>query len=387
MKKSALLLIIATPFFCVAQNVGIGTTTPQSTLDVKGNQRIGGNTKFLEYDSLSGKFTWKNSNLWVTESQYLIQHSASAEGLFYGNGNLLYRGVNDTAFMTNWNTGRSYIRERLGIGTKDPVGKLHIFYGNSNVSGIAPNLTVESDEAAYIGIFTPSFSEAGLLFSNEQQTIAGAIIYNNPSNIGGLEFRLVNNTTKLVIRSDGRIMFDNTIGERITFYTHTATEHYGIGITGGELKLHAATASDAIVFGHGTTADFNETARIKGDGSVVFTGALMPDGSAGTSGQVLLSNGNDSAPVWTTKFITTNITIDFGLTGPNSNSDLNIFVAEAAPADAIIVNPPAQSTVANSCYTASIMDYGQVSLRFNNYGSTNADPSIGIFKFTIIKNQ
>lgn len=58
----------------LSQNVGIQTTTPQATLDVRGNQRFGGASNFLSYDSLSGKFVWSNSNLWVTGNQYLMKH-------------------------------------------------------------------------------------------------------------------------------------------------------------------------------------------------------------------------------------------------------------------------------------------------------------------------
>ena len=41
------LSLLSATFFAQAQNVGIGTTTPQTTLDVKGNQRIGGVNSYI----------------------------------------------------------------------------------------------------------------------------------------------------------------------------------------------------------------------------------------------------------------------------------------------------------------------------------------------------
>src|SRR4051812_11247436 len=73
------------------QFVGIGTSNPQKTLDVRGNQRFGGINSFMDFDSATGKFTWSNARLWVPVNQQLIQHSASAEGLYYTSARLEYK--------------------------------------------------------------------------------------------------------------------------------------------------------------------------------------------------------------------------------------------------------------------------------------------------------
>src|SRR5215471_15754137 len=114
-------IMLATVFNPMAQNVGIGTISPSVKLDVKGNLRTGGATKFLIYDSLSGKFTWSNSYLYLPGAQYIIQHSASAEGLYYGNSQLEYRYQDGTPrFYTNWNTGNGYFYGNLGVGNPNP---------------------------------------------------------------------------------------------------------------------------------------------------------------------------------------------------------------------------------------------------------------------------
>jgi hypothetical protein len=54
-KKLFFLCVLSLPVFINAQNVGINTNSPQATLDVRGNQRFGGASQYLSYDSLSGK--------------------------------------------------------------------------------------------------------------------------------------------------------------------------------------------------------------------------------------------------------------------------------------------------------------------------------------------
>ena len=58
-----ILLLLLKSSKTSAQNVGIGTNSPQAKLDVKGDLRTGGLNNYLLYDSLSGKFTWSNSSL------------------------------------------------------------------------------------------------------------------------------------------------------------------------------------------------------------------------------------------------------------------------------------------------------------------------------------
>ncbi|MFM9909753.1 MAG: hypothetical protein ACKVOW_10410 [Chitinophagaceae bacterium] len=108
------------------QYVGVGTTSPQATLDVKGNQRLGGVAHFMTFDSLGGKIEWRGANLYVPVSQYLIQHSAAADGLFYNNtapisGQLEYRNeLGNPVFFTNFLNGNGYFKSNLGIGNSTP---------------------------------------------------------------------------------------------------------------------------------------------------------------------------------------------------------------------------------------------------------------------------
>jgi hypothetical protein len=148
MKKSLWLFILLLTQKLIAQNVGIGTSTPQSTLDLRGNQRIGGTASYMTFDTLSGKIVWTNSNLFVPVTQALMKHSAAADGLFYNNsggttGQLEYRNaLGEPVFFTNFTNGLGYFKSRLGIATVTPLAVLHVadssvlFSANGDIPGV-----------------------------------------------------------------------------------------------------------------------------------------------------------------------------------------------------------------------------------------------------------
>jgi hypothetical protein len=143
------LVVIASSVKSLSQNVGIGTNTPQSTLDVKGNQRVGGTNHFLAFDSTTGKYSLSGSYVWAPAAQYLMMHSASSEGLYYDNATIEYRNSSgNPVFFTNWNNGHGYFSNRLGIGTTIPLARLHvadstvIFSAPGDVTATPANLPV-----------------------------------------------------------------------------------------------------------------------------------------------------------------------------------------------------------------------------------------------------
>lgn len=61
--------------------------------------------------------------------------------------------------------------------------------------------------------------------------------------------------------------FPNAVGDKIALWGNTGN-HYGFGIQGSLLQIHSDISTSDIAFGHGTSAAFTETMRVKGTGDV-----------------------------------------------------------------------------------------------------------------------
>jgi len=96
---------------------------------------------------------------------------------------------------------------RVGIGTSAPENTFHIFKGSAGtVTGDAnAPLIVENSTHSYINLLAPDASETGILFGKPQHAASGSIIYNNSSNLNGLQFRTNGNVTRMVLNNNGNL--------------------------------------------------------------------------------------------------------------------------------------------------------------------------------------
>lgn len=63
------------------------------------------------------------------------------------------------------------------------------------------------------------------------------------------------------------LSFPNALGDKIALWGNSDA-HYGFGIQGGLLQIHTDGQGSDVAFGFGPSANFTESARIKGDGRV-----------------------------------------------------------------------------------------------------------------------
>ena len=144
--------------------------------------------------------------MFVPNFQQLIQHSASAERLYYSGGQLQYQGTSGTVFYTDWINGNGYFKGNVGIGNANPAVKLHVF---SSSSGATPfvfsPLVVEGNGHTYINLLSPNTSETAILFGKPDHSASGVIMYNTANTPNGFQFRNNGNNPRLIIDNGGNV--------------------------------------------------------------------------------------------------------------------------------------------------------------------------------------
>ena len=260
-KKLLLLLFLAAAFFADAQNVGINTTSPQASLDVKGTERVGGINNYIKYDSATGRIEWNGASIFAPVSQQIIRHSASSEGLYAGGGRLEYREDHgNPVFFSDWTNGNGYFSGHLGIGIVSPGtnAKLQIRDG---VSGITPfstaRVVVETNNHTYVNLLAPDPFETGILFGSGATAVSGLISYNSTTVPKGFIFNNNGNQTRMVINNAGNV------GIGVTDPQQTLSIKAGMNID--QTNLNRGTIDNNVLRFGGLSGEAIGSARISGD--------------------------------------------------------------------------------------------------------------------------
>jgi hypothetical protein len=129
------------------------------------------------------------------------------------------------------------------------------------------------------------FTGGTQIFSNGQVYVMGPLRATTNVSIGNFVFG----------PSAYPLGFQNLLGDKICLYNDTIesvnANHYGFGIAPSLLQIHSDVAGSDIAFGYGTSANFTEQMRIKGNGKVgignaspvktLHVGDLLAPGSEG----------------------------------------------------------------------------------------------------------
>ncbi|MEO8110132.1 MAG: hypothetical protein ABI594_08875 [Ginsengibacter sp.] len=292
-------IIIATALsflylFSQSQNVGIGTTTPQVKLHVlKGIQTVApnaGSTMAVQSDG-------------QTFLQILSNSVSDQNGIYFGHTTqpisagitFNYSGSRELAFFTNASAPSFVLNSQgnIGIGTLSPNAPLQFATSNQKRKIVLFETANNDNQFFGFGVF------AGELRYQTGVATDDHVFYSAASSTASNELMRIKGDGNVGIGTsapNAQLQFSNTIANRkIVFYEATNNDHQfnGFGLNPGVLRYQVNNTSDDHVFYAGTSATTsNELLRIKGNGVIAV------NGSTGTAGQVLTSNGSGNATTW-----------------------------------------------------------------------------------------
>ena len=344
-------------------NVGIGTTTPAQKLTIAG---IGPVLGFDNSSQLLAKNTGGSYETWL-----IPRENDGQMYLMYGaNGfNIRNNSSVNTMFMNN--------AGNVGVGTTTPLSKLDVV-GDVRLAQItAPGIVTDKLYNVLGNLFWNGSPVSSSATSGNGITVTGSVV-----DLGGPisnatttftsatdnMFQMISSNAALNTKAGFNLRMDAGSTARqyeVLSRKSDATANSGssdflinnlFSTAGGFIEAFKidGSSSDISINGAKTTASAygnflipngnvgigttTPSEKLDVTGNVKFSGALMPNNLAGTSGQVLTSAGAGVVPTWTTLSGFTTLINDAGsrnlfagaLVGANGTD--NVFVGESAGA-------------------------------------------------------
>ena len=281
-------------------NVGIRNVSPTQALDVTGNVRFSGALMPNNAAGTSGFILQSNgannAPTWVTPT------SVAQTTSWLQNGNAV---TSMQSLGTTTNFALPFITNNVERMRLTTTGNLGI--GSSTFDGTNPEkLLVDAGTTTSYNLMTGRGSIDNYLQINVKNNSGG----------GSASSDLVataNNGTEAINYIDMGINSGGYSNTSLPVLAGANTAY--LYATGADFVIGNGTATRPLRFFTGGFTAANERLRIDGTGrvgigntspaeildvtgNVRFTGALLPAGSAGTSGQILQSNGTNTAPSW-----------------------------------------------------------------------------------------
>jgi hypothetical protein len=254
----------------IAQNVGIGTTAPQSKLHVVDGP-FGYSGGYSPGFILEG-----NGNRYMN----LITPSANESGLLFGNpsdgaysGGIIYNNTSTPfglQFRTNGNQNRMIIDANGNIG----IGAIPGFPLNFS-SNVGDKIALWGSTGAHYGF---GIQTALLQIHTDNSSSDIAFGFGSSGSF----------TENMRIKGTGVLQFPASLAKKIVFYPGSSGDA-NIGVFGNEFRIASDYSGADITFGYDNrSTGFTERFRMKANG------ALVVNGNAGTAGQTLTSNGGNA---------------------------------------------------------------------------------------------
>jgi len=209
---------------------------------------------------------------WVDKSNSLLPTGAVGNTIRY----------NGSSWVTNSNLFND--GSRVGIRTVTPSyvldinGRTRIRY-NGETAGLWFNKS-DNTEGAFVGMVndsTTGFWGNGTIGNWK----IGVDVKNARLGIG-------------ITDPGAPLSFDNGVGNKISLWGNGASTHYGIGIQAGLMQFYSSTSGADIAFGTGSSNDFLEKVRIKGNGNVGI-GTSTPGAKLEVNGKLKITDGTQAA--------------------------------------------------------------------------------------------
>ncbi|MES2777898.1 MAG: hypothetical protein V4722_27205 [Bacteroidota bacterium] len=276
----------------MAQNVGIGTTSPiNGRLEV-----INASGRGIKVTSQDG--IWSDGTL---TGVYATAGGFGIAGRFSntGNGNAL---VTDAGIVklnaTSGNTGIGFsttLGDNPVLGrfvVRGTIGAVSAMFGD-NAAGVSIMNNVPSlgFNSYYNGSTKSIVTGYGAQMGLDQNT-GRFFIVTSPTSVTGSGTAIAL-TERMTILPSGNIgvqgndnpqsplSFANLVGEKINFFDISASTNYGIGVQSSQMQLYTAGVGDAISFGYGSSAAFTEKVRMQNGYTVLYNGRLQFKGQLG----------------------------------------------------------------------------------------------------------
>jgi collagen type VII alpha len=286
-------------------NIGIGNASPSEKLDVTGNVRFSGD---LRPNGLAG-----------TLGQILLSQGGGVAPIW----------SNIPACSTCFVNGGNSFGGLATLGTLDNNNLRFITNGQSRLTLTSAGEVVVGQNAPFLlgttsytyktGINSGGLRPLGLTSNNVdasidfENTAPGGRRYNFGSTANGsgagagyvvfdqtaydVDLNDLERSTRLKIAPNGNIGFGIRYPTARLEINNNGTEDY--------LKISSFTGAQGDIFkvlnnGNVGLGILNPTEKLDVAGNIQFSGDLRPNGLAGTTGQILTSQGTGAAPIWST---------------------------------------------------------------------------------------